>query len=284
MSVIEKQPIIHSFGHPPLGRLEVNDGRPIWKGPARWMTIHGEAQCSWLVGKIDAVSNVLLPDGTRTSEVLRGVPGSDLWRIMEDDEVWTYGTLQLDPDEIHFNPEPLPQESRWATGSLPYQLCASANACDFVDDMSNADELYAALCSGLWKLVGSGKEYAGPWRRAAEVVAAMRSRNEPYTDFFNSGSEGHVFDGARDLLEGMGWTFEGPLESVEASHMKALKIIEISEQKPIGEMPDWAVDWYTAFYPEENHPRARIINCVFRGQLSPSELELFWQYYDIDGE
>lgn len=284
MPATQKQPIHHSVSQRPLGRLDIEAGRPIWKGPARWETIHGLAKCSWLVGKIDSVSDVLLPDGSRTSELRRGVPGSDMWRILEDDDVWTYGTLQVDADEISFNPEPLPQQARWATGSLPHLLCSSSNACDFVDDHSNADELYAALCSGLWKLVGSGKEYAGPWKRAAEVVAAMRGRNEPYTDFFNTGSEGHVFPGARDLLEGMGWMFEGPLETAEASNMKALRILEIAEQKPVGEMPDWAVDWYSAFYPMENHPRARIINCVFRGQLSPSELELFWQYYDIDGE
>ncbi|NTF17642.1 hypothetical protein G6L37_04465 [Agrobacterium rubi] len=283
MSAIQSQPIIHTFGRPALGRLEIESGRPIWKGPARWLTNHGQAQCSWLVGKIDSVSEVLLPDGTRSSKLRRGVPGTELWRVEEDDEVWTYGSIKLLADEITFTPVQQPQPQRWATGSLPYQLCASSNACDLVEEYGMADEVYAALCSGLWKLVGSGKEYAGPWRRAAEVVSAMRGRNEPYTDFFNSGSEGHVFDDARDLLEGMGWTFEGPLETVEASNMKALKILEIAEQKPVGDVPDWAVDWYGAFYPMEDHTRARIINCVFKGQIAPSDLDLFWQYFDIDG-
>lgn len=284
MTISHKHPVSHTYGAEASGRLEIVNGLPEWIGPARWTTQHGPAQCSWLMGKIEKVAEVLLPDGTRTSELKRGVPGTDLWRLLEDDGIWTYGILQVFEDDLRFVAEPAPPEPRWATGSLPHLLCASSNACEFVDDLSNADELYAALCTGVWKLVGSGKEYAGSWKRAAEIVATMRGRNEPYSDFFNSGSEGHIFDGARDLLEGMGWSFEGTLEGPEASNLKALKILEIAEQKPIAPMPDWAADWFTAFYPKESHPRARIINCAFRGQLSITEFELFWQFYNIDGE
>lgn len=275
--------IVHKFGLPALGRLEVKHGMPDWKGPKRWTINHGAASSSWLVGHIDSVSNVLLSDGSRTSNIRRGSPESGLWRIEDEDDFFTYGSLELTEDEIRFivaTEQPQPQ--RWATGSLPYQLCASSNACELVEDLAMADEVYAALCSGLWKMVGSGKEYIGSWRRAAEVVAAMRGRNEPYTDFFNSGSEGNVFDAANDLLQGMGWIYEGPLESVEARHMKALKVLEICEQRPVGEMPAWAAEWYSAFFPEEDHPRARMINAVFKGQAEPSDLDKFWEFYDID--
>jgi hypothetical protein len=279
------QPITHVFGKPPLGRLEIEDGRPVWKGTDRWQIEHGEARSQWLIGKIESVWNVLLPDGTRTSNIRRGTPESGLWRFEDDDDVWTYGRLQVTADDIRFVVElQQPQTPRWATGSLGYQLCASSNACELVDDDSMADEVYAAIGSGLWKMVGSGKEYVGPWRRAAEIVAAMRGKNEPYTDFFNTGSEGHVFPAAKDLLEGMGWTFEGALQDADTRHMTALKILEICEQKPAGEMPDWAVDWYSAFFPQEDHPRARMINAVFTGRVSAMELDRFWEHYDIDGE
>ncbi|MNU54698.1 hypothetical protein D3C71_437560 [compost metagenome] len=285
MSVRESfQHITHVHGQPPLGRLESENGRPVWRGPARWMIEHGKARSYWLVGKIDSVENVLLPDGSRTSNVRRGAPETGLWRFEDEDQVWTYGSLHVTADDITFVIEQQPQPPRWATGSLGYQLCASSNACDLVEDLSMADEVYAALGSGLWKMVGSGKEYVGPWRRAAEIVAAMRGRNEPYTDFFNSGSEGHVFPDAKDLLQGMGWTFEGALQDVDTRNMTALKILEICEQKPAGEMPDWAVEWYSAFSPEEDHPRARMINAVFTGRATPSDLDRFWEHYDLDGE
>jgi hypothetical protein len=275
--------IVHKFGFPALGRLEIKHGTPDWNGPERWTINHGAASSSWLVGQLDSVSNVLLPDDSRTSNIRRGAPESGLWRIEDEDDFWTYGSLQLSEDEIRFVvAAEQPQPQRWATGSLPYQLCASSNACELVEDLSMADEVYAALCSGLWKMVGSGKEYIGSWRRAAEVVAAMRGRNEPYTDFFNTGSEGNVFSAANDLLEGMGWIYEGPLETTDARHMKALKILEICEQKDVGDMPEWAVDWHSAFFPEDTHPRARMINAVFMGKVTPTDLDRFWEHYDID--
>jgi hypothetical protein len=276
------QPKIHAYGAKPPGKLEVSKGMPVWIGEAKWVTEHGSARCSWTVGKIDAVFDVLLPDGSRTSNVRRGIPGTGLWRVEEEDGVWTYGSLHLEKEDIRFSPETQPQPQKWSTGSLPYQLCGSSNACELVMDPSMADEVYAALCSGLWKMVGSGKEYVGSWRRAAEVVAAMRGLNEPYTEFFHTGSEGYVMDAARDLLEGMGWSFEGPLEDDEASNLKALKILEICEQKPIGDLPDWAAEWWTAFYPEDDNPRARMINAVFMGQASPTDLDNFWQFHRFD--
>lgn len=276
--------VIHAFGQPPLGRLEIENGRFIWKGHARWRSDHGDARSHWIVGKLQSVSNVLLPDGSRTSNIRRGLPETGLWRYEDEDGVWTYGSLQVTADDIAFVLEPQPQPPRWATGSLGYQLCASSNACDLVEDLAMADEVYAALGAGLWKMVGSGKEYAGSWRRAAEIVAAMRGRNEPYTDFFNSGSEGFVFPEAKDLLESMGWTFEGALQDTGTRHMTALNILEICERRPAGETPEWAADWYSAFCPEEDHPRARMINAVFTGRATITDLDRFWEHYDLDGE
>jgi hypothetical protein len=276
--------ITHVFGQPPLGQLVLDDGIPSWDGVLRWKTEHGAATCNWLMGKIESVSNVLMPDGSRMSSFRRGTPESGLWRFKDEDDVWTYGSLKMDHDDILFIVEGQPQAQRWATGSLGYQLCASSNACDLVENLSVADELYAALGAGLWKMVGSGKEYVGPWRRAAEIVSAMRGRNEPYTDFFNSGSEGHVFPAAKDLLEGMGWSFEGPLQDVATKNMTALKILEVCEQRPVGEMPDWAVEWHTALCSHANHPRARMLNAVFAGRVTPIELDRFWEHYDLDGE
>lgn len=273
------------FGAKPLGSLEIANDLPIWKGPKKWQSHHGVSVSHWLLGRLEAVENVLLPDGVRTSAIKRGMPGTDLWRIEEEDGVWTYGQLILTGTDIAFIlEENQPETITWPTGSLPHQLCSSSNACEMVGDVGFADDLYAALCSGLWKMVGTGKEYVGTWRRAAEVIATMRGLNEPYSDFLNTGTENFISHDASDLLGGMGWTFEGAMETIEERHMKALKVVEICEQREPDGMPDWYLAWHSAYNEKEHDPANRMNRAAFLGKATLLEFEKFWSHVDIEAE
>lgn len=271
------------FGRPHPGERVIVGHGAVWRGVDRWMCEHGSACTKWLLGRIDSVENVLLPDGTRSSGVRRGAPGSDLWRFKDADGVWTYGTLHVTKDDVSLViSEQQPSAPRWTTGSLPHQINSSSNACEMAEDPEFADSLYASLGAGVWKMVGSGKEANLTWARAAEVVVSMRGLNEPYSDFFLSGSENHVFEDACDLLQSMGWRFEGPLEDVEERHAKAIKLLQTCEHRQPQDMPGWYIDWWTAHSETDPRPDARLNRAAMAGKVSLREFQSFWEMFDIE--
>jgi hypothetical protein len=274
----------HPFGAAPLGRIAFENDLPFWDGVEEWRTIHGEAVTKWLLGHVHSVENVLLPSGVRSSEVVKGAPGTGLWRFKDQDGVWTYGSLDVKKQDVAFVVEEQPGDQKWQSGSLPAQLCASAEACHAVSDDSFAEDLYAALTSGLWKKTGAGKEFVGSWRRCAEVLVAMRGANEPYDVMFGGGCEGYITPDARALLTGLGWEFMGALESQEERHLKALKIVDICESRKITGVPEWYPRWYTAFAPGASDPSSRLNVAAFQGQVQVSDWENFWQLFDIEAD
>ena len=271
------------YGDSIPGERVISGHGATWKGTERWSCEHGPARSFWLLGKIESVADARLPDGSRSSAIRRGAPGTDLWRFEDSDGVWTYGTLRIEREDVSFQiADQQPAGPKWTTGSLPYLMASSSNACEMVEDMGFADSLYAALGAGVWKMVGSGKEANLTWSRAAEVVASMRARNEPYSDFFLSGSENNVFDEASDLLESMGWRFEGPLEDVEERHLKALKLLQTCEHRPAQDMPGWYIDWWSAHSETDPRPDARLNRAAMAGKVTLREFQSFWEMFDIE--
>lgn len=269
----------------PLGRVVFDqDGLPTWDGVEEWQIEHGEAATNWLLGHLHTVENVLLPSGSRSSEVLKGAPGDGLWRFKDEDGAWTYGALDVRDDDVVFVVEEQPAARRWQTGSLPWQLCNSIDACARVAEKSFAEDLYATLTSGLWKMTGSGKDFVGSWRRCAEVIVAMRGFNEPYDVMFGGGCEGYITPETHDLLTTMGWEFMGALETHEERHLKALKIVDVCESRQTREIPEWYPRWYNAFHPGDPDPSSRLNVAAFLGQVEISEWESFWQWFDLDAE
>lgn len=281
---IKRTFVDHRFGAPPLGRMGFEDGLPCWDGEEAWRIRHGEATTNWLLGHVHDVENALLPSGQRSSEVLKGAPGTGLWRFRDDDGIWTYGSLDLSENDVVFVVEQQPSQRRWQTGSLPWQLCNSVHARAMVDDPSFAEDLYAALTSGLWKRAGTGKDFVGSWRRCAEVLVTMRGLNEPYDVMFDGGCEGHITVEARELLATMGWEFQGAIESPEQRHLKALKIVDVCESRQMREVPEWYPRWYTAFAPGDPDPSSKLNVAAFCGQVQVSEWEAFWNGFDLDAE
>lgn len=272
-------------GATPLGRIAFDaEGLPTWEGVEEWRIEHGKAATNWLLGHVMSVENVLLPSGIRSSEVLKGAPGDGLWRFKEADGAWTYGELEISDADIVFVVQEQPPAQKWQTGSLPWQLCNSVDACAKVADMSFAEDLYASLTSGLWKLTGSGKDFVGSWRRCAEVIVAMRGLNEPYDVMFGGGCEGYITPDTHELLNALGWEFMGALETHEERHLKALKIVDVCESRQVRDVPEWYPRWFNAFHPGDPDPSSRLNVAAFLGQVQISEFQAFWQWFDLDAE
>lgn len=273
-----------AFGAAVPGKIAFEDGLPGWSGLEAWHVKHGAAATEWLLGHVHKANDVLLPTGARSSEVLKGAPGDGRWRFRDEDGAWTYGALDLREDDVVFLVQEQPAKRRWQTGSLPWQLCNSVDACARVADMSFAEDLYATLTSGLWKLAGSGKDFVGSWRRCAEVVVSMRGLNEPYDVMFDGGCEGFITPETNDLLTTMGWEFMGALESHEERHAKALKIVDVCESRQVRDVPEWYPKWYKAFSVDDPDPSSRLNVAAFLGQVEVQDWETFWQNFNLDAE
>jgi hypothetical protein len=84
-----------------------------------------------------------------------------------------------------------------------HDLFADQDLLNLIQDESFAKNLYASLCNVQW--IKDNDLFGCSWRRAAELVAYLRSRGETYIDFYLSGAEGTIFPEVRQKLHDLGW-------------------------------------------------------------------------------
>lgn len=275
------KPIL-DFGAPHPGFMSMSGGMPKWEGDLCWDMRHGTARSLWVAGRLAGVYNAMAPDGSRAAELKPGMPESDRWRRTDLSGRLVRGTLHLSQEDILFaDDRDQTAPGQWASGSLPASLLASHRACAAVADEGFAVDLYGSLCSSVWSMKSSGKEYHGTWTRAAEVVAQMRDRGEICTDFYLNGNEGYVTDEAADLLGDLGWHLMGVMETPAQMMKRASKLVEVCEGRQPGMMPDWYVHWISGLRKEDTLD-ARMHRAAFAGQAPYKDWVKFWEWFDFE--
>lgn len=268
------------FGGAIPGKMVERDGLPEWQGEICWETAHGPARALWVAGSVAGIYGSLTAEG-RAGELVPGMPETNVWRRPANGRGLVHGTVELRHDDIAFTDSALqPIPGKWANGSLPYYLLASATAREAVKDKGVAVDLYGALCSLAWASRTTGRQYMGSWSRAADIVAQMRGQGEILGDFFLNGNEGYVTEDIESLLDGLGWEFLGPTEG-EGTMKKAARLVEVCEARPRGPMPEWYVHWITALNNGDELD-SRMHRAAFEGKVPYQDWIKFWEFFEID--
>lgn len=274
------KPVI-GFGDPHPGFMASSGGEPVWEGELFWETSHGAASVLWVAGRIAGVYGAKTPDGGRAKDLKPGLPESDVWRREAQDGRLVHGRIELSPEDVTFvDSRRQPAPARWGHGSLPSHLLSSDKALAAVSDTGFAVDLYGSLCSSVWALRATGRQFHGDWARSADIVAQMRGRGEISVDFYLNGNEGYVTDGVTDLLDDLGWGLAGRLETPEQEMDRAAKLVEVCEARPIDEMPSWYVHWINGLR-EGDELDARLHRAAFAGRVAYKEWVKFWELFDF---
>lgn len=257
--------------------------------------VYGQASILYTAGKIRSVKNVLLPDGSRSSDLHRGTPEAGDWYYQDENGHCIFGHLRIREDDVVFAQRlDQPRPFAFPATSLPGHLISRSNACELARDDDFALKLYAALCAGTW--VMTGRRWQGSWDKAARTVAVMRGLNEPYTKFLlGDADESDVSDPEIiDLMEGLGWVLER-LDHEEDKRQRAertqraINLLDACERKDIVEVPDWFMPTITAVRPgnPDESLLLRLNLTAFSGQMSFQEYVKFWELCDpivLNGE
>lgn len=269
------------FGGAMPGRMAERNGQVIWEGEICWETVHGPASALWVAGCVAGIYGAAIPAG-REAELKPGMPETTIWRRTGRDGSLVHGTVELLADDIRFTDSALqPAPGKWAHGSLPANLLASPEARGAVKDKSLAVDLYGSLCSIAWMSRSTGREYMGGWGRAADIVAQMRFKGEILADFYLNGNEGYVSEKAADLLDSLGWDLVGATESSEDTMKKAVRLVEVCEERPRGPMPAWYVHWIAGLNGGDSLD-SRMHRAAFAGKVPYQEWIKFWEFFDIE--
>ncbi len=250
---------------------------------------HGTAKVNWIAGLIHSLENVLLPEGSRTSAIERGMPENEDWYYQKDSGECIYGHIRVREDDVVFVPRlDQPKPFLFPANSLPSHLISRTHACELARDEDFALKLYGALCAGTW--MHEGRRWQGGWDKAARTIVEMRGLNEPYTKFLLGDTDEREVDDPEviDLMESLGWT----LEIVDAESKKrtrddkakrALKLLDECERTPVAEIPEWYMKRIMALRPgNPNDILVRINWVAFSGQISFQNYIKFWELYDLD--
>jgi hypothetical protein len=263
--------------------------RSVHSGKTDKTTKHGPAKIKRIAGLIHTVENVLLPDGSRTSNIERGMPEHEDWFYQKSNGECVYGHVRVRDDDVVFVPRiDQPKPFMFPANSLPAQLISRTHACELARDEDFALKLYGALCAGAW--IQEGRRWQGGWDKAARTVAEMRGLNEPYTKFLlGDADETEVTDAdIIDLMESLGWT----LESVDPEARRrirnekakrALNLLDECEKEPVSTVPEWYMRRIMALRP--GNPKdvlVRINWAAFSGQMTFQSYVKFWELYDLD--
>lgn len=253
---------------------------------------HGPATVSYTANIITSLENVLLPDGTRTSEIFAGTPEEGDWYYLEEDGNCVYGHLRFRKNDIVFAKRlDQPKPMSFPETSLPAQLLKHEEACNLVLDEEFAFCVYEALAAGNW--VMEGRRWQGNWIKAAKSVAQMRNLNEPYTKFFFTDEvdeqNPEISDpDLIDLFNEIGWELESKIDSEDISlkrerYLRAIKLLEACEGAPTAETPQWAEICLSGLrVPGKSDIMGRAFCAAFSGQMSYSDYIKFWSLFDSD--
>lgn len=150
--------------------------KQVFLGQTDKTTVHGTATVKHIAGLIHTVHNVLLPDGSRSDEIYRGMPEAEDWFYRKSNGECVYGHIRVRDDDVVFVTRiDQPKPFVFPSNSLPGQLIGSTNACEMARDDDFALKLFGALCATAW--LQSGRRWQGSWEKAARTVAEMRGLN-----------------------------------------------------------------------------------------------------------
>lgn len=212
------------------GTIETPSGQAYWCGND-WELACGPATAMTLSGRINRVTDCLLPDGSR-GPVKRSLEHDRQIRMRKDPETgetrveiinqnifkreqripgkplsYVFGTIAVSDADIVFTDLNLGRAEGRQLRGMEIDLDASDSIREACQDDDIAVELYAALCNVTWRK--GAESYDCSWRHAGGVVAELRGHNESYVDFYCAGNEGEVTDRIADFLKAIGWEPEG---------------------------------------------------------------------------
>jgi hypothetical protein len=177
-------------GQEPPGRFAPSEklgGRLAWQGQMGWRTRHGPAIVIWSLGKPNKVENALYPEGSRGEA--RDTLDHGFRRRATGDRLWTYGRIDIRPDDVVFVDEDQPVYRPPPQGEMPNLEADLARDPSFLAAIKNDRFTLAVL-----KVLDNQSFYKGqdprPWlcgqSRAAALVTNLRGKGESYHDYYPS--------------------------------------------------------------------------------------------------
>lgn len=269
-------------------RQDITLIRNVHSGKTDKVTKHGLAKVKRIAGLIHKVENILLPDGSRSSDIERGMPEHEDWYYQKDDGECIYGHIRVRDDDVVFVPRiDQPKPFMFPANSLPAQLINKTHARKMARDEEFAMKLYGALCAGTW--VQEGRRWQGGWDKAARAVAVLRGLNEPYSKFVMGDYEENPVNDPEviDLMESLGWTLEildpeTKRRVRDEKAKRAVNLLDECEREPIGTVPEWYMQQILALRPgDPNNILVRLNWAAFSGQMTYQNYVKFWELYDL---
>ena len=240
-------------------------------------------------GILFSFDNVKLPDGTRSGKLKIAVPQNNLFRRLDRNIRFVYGTVQCtgDPQSPDADVEFIDSENQSleldnASAQMLEILSLIPNMAELARDNSNGPDFYGALVHNTWEFRGTA--FKLDHRSAGNVIAELRGWNERYLDFFGNGTEGEIQQEVGDLFNGIGLQQVG-VRDLQSEADEMMEILETCEARPRpGDPPNW-LGIFDREFNLNNEILNRMIYCALGGQAVLEEWERFYLLFalqDID--
>ncbi|WP_310622366.1 hypothetical protein [Flexibacterium corallicola] len=164
-----------------------------------WKLINGTP--FQLLNALDPATN------TRIDTLQPSARDDGYWCYYSDDGHWRYFNLLRHSGIYSLHEVDGFTETPAVKASVRF-LQRSPALVEFIQDELRLLELYNSLSSNYWKL--GSFTFAGSWREAANITAAMGGKRAPATQYLLSGSEGLINETIEGFLEKIGGRFMKP--------------------------------------------------------------------------
>jgi hypothetical protein len=186
-SLDERYPLVEQGAEPPGRSVPGPDGvGHRWEGALGWRTRHGNAVVSWSLGKPQAASGALLPDGRRGD--VAHVLDHGYRRQGSGSRRWVYGTIDIRPGDVIFADDlRQPAYSPPPPGDhadLERTLAGDPAFLSALQDDWFAHATYVVFHNREFVREADLATWSCGDRQAARLVADLRGAGESYEDYF----------------------------------------------------------------------------------------------------